>query len=44
MGTQNLVQGGNLISASVAELQNGMYFLQVSGGQAAATYRFVVNK
>lgn len=44
LGSQSLVQGGNLVTTSVADLQNGMYFLQVSGNGAAATYRFVVNK
>lgn len=43
-GFQNLNEGGNLISVSVGDLVNGIYFLKIAGNQGTLTYRFVINK
>ena len=43
-GSQSLTDGGNLVSVPVADLVNGVYFLQISGVQGSATYRFVIAK
>ncbi len=42
VGSQTLVAGGNLVSASVSDLNNGLYFLNVVSNGAKTTYRFTV--
>jgi hypothetical protein len=42
LGSQTLVSGGNLVSASVSDLNNGLYFLNVVSNGAKTTYRFTV--
>lgn len=44
LGTQTLVAGGNLVTASVSDLNNGLYFLNVVSNGAKTTYRFTVAK
>ncbi len=44
VGSQSLNEGGNMVSVSVSDLVNGVYFLQIAGSQGTATYRFVVTK
>lgn len=44
LGTQTLVAGGNLVTASVFDLNNGLYFLNVVSNGAKTTYRFTVAK
>ena len=44
LGTQTLVAGGNLVTASVSDLNNGLYFLNVVANGAKTTYRFTVAK
>ena len=41
---QSLVAGGNMITASVSELNNGLYFLNVVSNGSKTTYRFTVAK
>jgi hypothetical protein len=42
LGSQTLVAGGNLVTASVSDLNNGLYFLNVVSNGAKTTYRFTV--
>lgn len=42
VGSQTLVAGGNLVTASVSDLNNGLYFLNVVSNGAKTTYRFTV--
>jgi hypothetical protein len=42
LGSQSLAVGGNLITASVSELNNGLYFLNVVSNGSKTTYRFTV--
>lgn len=42
LGSQSLVVGGNLITASVSDLNNGLYFLNVVSNGSKTTYRFTV--
>ena len=42
VGSQTLVTGGNLVTASVSDLNNGLYFLNVVSNGAKTTYRFTV--
>jgi hypothetical protein len=42
LGNQSLVAGGNLITASVSDLNNGLYFLNVVSNGSKTTYRFTV--
>jgi hypothetical protein len=44
LGNQSLVAGGNMITASVSELNNGLYFLNVVSNGSKTTYRFTVAK
>ena len=44
LGNQFLVAGGNLITASVSDLNNGLYFLNVVSKGSKTTYRFTVAK
>ena len=44
LGNQSLVAGGNLITASVSDLNNGLYFLNVVSNGSKTTYRFTVAK
>ncbi len=44
LGTQTLVAGGNLVTASVSDLNNGLYFLNVVSSGSKTTYRFTVAK
>jgi hypothetical protein len=44
LGNQFLVAGGNLITASVSDLNNGLYFLNVVSNGSKTTYRFTVAK
>ena len=44
LGNQSLVAGGNMITASVSELNNGLYFLNVVSKGSKTTYRFTVAK
>jgi hypothetical protein len=44
LGNQSLVAGGNIITASVSELNNGLYFLNVVSNGSKTTYRFTVAK
>jgi len=44
LGNQSLVAGGNIITASVSELNNGLYFLNVVSNGSNTTYRFTVAK
>ncbi len=44
LGTQTLVAGGNLVTASVSDLNNGLYFLNVVSNGTKTTYRFTVAK
>ena len=44
LGNQSLVAGGNLITASVSDLNNGLYFLNVVSKGSKTTYRFTVAK
>lgn len=44
INSQELNEGGNLISVPVFDLVNGVYFLRISGNQGTAMYRFVVSK
>lgn len=41
---QSLVAGGNMITASVSDLNNGLYFLNVVSNGSKTTYRFTVAK
>ncbi len=43
LGSQNLVAGGNMISASVSDLNNGLYFMTITSNNAKVSYRFVVS-
>jgi len=42
LGSQSLAVGGNLITASVSDLNNGLYFLNVVSNGSKTTYRFTV--
>lgn len=42
LGSQFLAVGGNLITASVSDLNNGLYFLNVVSNGSKTTYRFTV--
>jgi hypothetical protein len=42
LGSQSLAVGGNLITASVSDLNNGLYFLNVVSSGSKTTYRFTV--
>ena len=42
LGSQSLAVGGNLIAASVSDLNNGLYFLNVVSNGSKTTYRFTV--
>jgi hypothetical protein len=42
LGSQSLVVGGNLITASVSDLNNGLYFLNVVSNGSKTTFRFTV--
>jgi hypothetical protein len=44
LGNQSLVAGGNMITASVSDLNNGLYFLNVVSNGSKTTYRFTVAK
>ena len=44
LGNQSLVAGGNMITASVSDLNNGLYFLNVVSKGSKTTYRFTVAK
>ena len=44
LGNQSLVAGGNMITASVSELNNGLYFWNVVSNGSKTTYRFTVAK
>ena len=44
LGNQSLVAGGNMITASVSELNNCLYFLNVVSNGSKTTYRFTVAK
>ena len=44
LGNQSLVAGGNMITASVSELNNGLYFLNVVSNGSKTIYRFTVAK
>lgn len=42
LGTQSLVAGGNAIAVPVAQLNNGLYILNVMSNGAKSAYRFTV--
>jgi hypothetical protein len=42
LGTQSLVAGGNAIAVPVAQLNNGLYILNVVSSGAKSAYRFTV--
>ncbi|MEY4316024.1 MAG: hypothetical protein RI977_1401 [Bacteroidota bacterium] len=42
LGTQSLVAGGNAIAVPVAQLNNGLYILNVVSNSAKSAYRFTV--
>ncbi|MFM8994698.1 MAG: T9SS type A sorting domain-containing protein, partial [Bacteroidota bacterium] len=42
LGNQSLITGGNLITADVTDLNNGLYFLNVVSNGLKSTFRFTV--
>jgi len=42
LGNQSLITGGNLITADVSDLNNGLYFLNLVSNGSKSTFRFTV--